>query len=73
MMIRHTRRTMPRVKIPITVTIDADILAIVDRIRDQQGTPVSQMVDRALRLWLEDSGAIAKQAERRRDAPRRRP
>jgi hypothetical protein len=63
-----------RLRVPVTVTIDADLLEVMDQIRETQGTPISQMVDRALRLWLDSIGATPKKkAERQRTGTRRRP
>ena len=58
--VSYSRRMTPRTRIPVTVTIDTELLEILDRIRDTQGAPISQQVDRALRLWLESIGALPK-------------
>ena len=57
----------------VAFRVDADLLQAMDRLHEQYGTSYSEQMRRALRAWLENTGALPKQkAERPRAATRKR-
>jgi Arc/MetJ-type ribon-helix-helix transcriptional regulator len=55
----------------LTVRIDDGLSDAMEALREKHGTPISEQVRRALRVWLESQGVM--KAERQRIAPRKRP
>lgn len=55
-----------------TFRIDEELLEGMREIEERDGVPVSEQVRRSIRAWLESKGVIAKRAERKRVAARRR-
>lgn len=66
----HHVMTPPKERV-LTVRIDDDLSDAMEALRVKHGTPISEQVRRALRLWLESQGVM--KAERQRVAPRKRP
>jgi Ribbon-helix-helix protein, copG family len=62
--------TPPKERV-LTVRIDDDLSDAMEVLRQKHGTPISEQVRRALRMWLVDQGVM--KAERKRAATRRRP
>jgi hypothetical protein len=56
--------TRPRL-VAATFRLPADLLAMMAHIRDRDGTPASQQVQRALRAWLKARKAKAPTPDRR--------
>jgi Arc/MetJ-type ribon-helix-helix transcriptional regulator len=62
--------TQPKERV-LTVRIDSPLSDAMEVLRQKHGTPISEQVRRALRMWLESQGVM--KAERKRAATRRRP
>lgn len=54
-----------------TFRIDEELLEGLRAYQQQEGVPISEQVRRAIRMWLELKGVMAK-AERKRAATRKR-
>ena len=54
----------------LTVRIDDDLSDAMEALREKHGTPISEQVRRALRVWLESQGVM--KAERQRAGTRKR-
>jgi Arc/MetJ-type ribon-helix-helix transcriptional regulator len=55
----------------ITVRIEDDLAQGMAVLRERHGTPLSEQIRRALRMWLASQGVI--KAERKRAVTRKRP
>lgn len=44
----------------VTFRPDADILVAMEQLKDRDGIPFSEQIRRALRVWLEQKGALKK-------------
>ena len=64
--------TAPQKERVLTVRIDNGLSDALEAVREQHGTPISEQVRRALRMWFESQGLMDK-AERMRVATRKRP
>ena len=62
--------TPPKERV-LTVRIDDDLSDAMEALREKHGTPISEQVRRALRVWLESQGVM--KAERQRAGTRKRP
>ncbi len=49
----------------LTIRIDAELAGAVAEVQERYGTPVSEQVRRALRMWLETQDVNVKAAHRR--------
>ena len=58
---------------PATFRLETEILSALQRVKDQDGIPVSEQVRRALIVWLESRNVALKKAERKRASTRKRP
>ena len=61
--------TPPKERV-LTVRIDDDLSDAMEALREKHGTPISEQVRRALRVWLESQGVM--KAERQRAGTRKR-
>jgi hypothetical protein len=58
---------------PATFRLETEILDALQRVKDQDGIPVSEQVRRALAAWLKSKNVSVKKTERKRVATRKRP
>jgi hypothetical protein len=58
---------------PATFRLETEILDALQRLKEQEGIPVSEQVRRALLAWLDSKNVAVKKTERKRAATRKRP
>jgi uncharacterized protein (DUF4415 family) len=49
---------------PMMVRVDEDVRAGMDALKDRDGVPFNEQINRALRAWLEQKGVLKKSAKR---------
>lgn len=62
----------PRIRKLYSFPIDADLAAGLKQVKQADGISEAEQIRRAIRMWLEERGAIEK-TDRKRVGPRKRP
>ena len=68
-MVKKPQRSLKR---QTNIRLDEDLLAALQEVKDRHGTPASEAVRRALRMWLASEGVKIPRATVRKGGTRKR-